>query len=180
MGVLLCFHTSESFAATPPAWQVEFCLRLHEMRAGEFLDTALAGFLELQAVALDNRPAIPAIFEMFVRGEHEIKIFWWKHENRAVRCFVMALYLCATAEGPSWLPEFELYFSRFNEQEKLERREEQAFILEYRSSLAGVIAEILQQRDMEQYTSKYEPYFGNMAKAGFGKRLPRWCEHAEE
>lgn len=176
--LLLSLGTLKAHAATPTAWQIELCGCLNEMMSGTFYTALSDGALEQNALALESHIAIPTIFELFVRGTHDIELFWWKHENRAARCFAMALYLCATDEGPAWMPDFEFSIERFNEEERQERSEEHAFILEYRSALARKIAQILQKRDSEKYHSEYKVYFGAMGRFWFTKPLPGWCKNA--
>ncbi len=182
--LFLCVFTSSCNAfehEEHAAWKIELCMQLYALKAGNFFENDSEGVLKDNADALESSDAIPAIFEMFFRGEHDIvEMAWWKQENRAARCFAMALYLCATSEGTSWVPEFDLYLERFNDQEKHERKEEQAFILAYRSALAEKLVEILRHRDSEKYNSTFKAYFGTMSNMGIGKDLPNWCQNTME
>ncbi len=181
--VCLACQSCDAFEQTlPPAWQVELCTQLADLKAGRFFELVVDEPVMTETLALDAETAIPAVLEMFVRHNHshEVEIFWWAHETRSTRCFTLALYLCATNEGPSWMPEFERNIKRFNEKEQQERQEELQFILDHRSALAVIIAQILQKRSPEIYHSEFEGYFGIMAKVGLGKRLPNWCTNAKK
>jgi hypothetical protein len=178
MFISCCYNTSVG-ASPPQVWQNELCVCLKKLATGKIgidADKALDGALELQASVIESEIAIPAIFEMWFRNVQNIELFWWKQESRATRCFVMALYLCATDEPVSWVPNFDRYIIRFNRKEQEEREEEQEFIIEHRSGLAGLIAQILKKRDIERYNSDFKDYFGAMERRKIGKSLPKWCD----
>ena len=160
----------------PASWKIELCLRLNKMSAGDSFTTAHNGALSLYANDLESDVAVPAILEMLIRGKHDIELFWWKQENRVTRCFVLALYLCATSERVCWIPEFDLYIERFNEEEKQERKEELEFVLMHRSALAGVIASILQKRNYHSKSIFSYNTYQNMEREKLGKSLPQWCQ----
>jgi hypothetical protein len=181
--LLLSVSTFEGHAAPPAPWQVELCASLNELNSGNFIDETFPGIeasLDMGASSFqDSDAAIRAILEIFVRNIEDIELYWWESENRAARCFVIALYLCARDEDAPGMPEFARDITRFNARETQERRGELAFVLEYRSVLAGVLAEILQKRVRENYHSVYKDSFGVMAEAGLGKLLPGWCTQAK-
>lgn len=170
------------YTTSSAPWQVELCASLNATKSEAFLITLPDEDLKLRALSPESRTAIPALLEMFVRGRHSIELFWWKHKNRATRCFVMALFFCAEDHeaglGP-WGPDFKYNSKRFDEQESLERSEELSFIFEYRSALAREIAQVLQKRDIEKYNTTYKNYFGRMGLIWFLRPLPRCCTQAK-
>ncbi|MBN1833014.1 MAG: hypothetical protein JW896_12985 [Deltaproteobacteria bacterium] len=174
----LCCYNALAGGTQLQPWQNEFCLCLRQLVDGNTkiaTAKALDGALEGQALSIESEIAIPAIFELWFRNQQSIELLWWKQENRATRCFVMALYLCATDEPVSWIPNFARYITRFNQKEQEERQEEQKFILTYRSSIAGLIAQALEKRDSMKYNSEFKNFFGNVAESKIGSDLPVEC-----
>ncbi len=162
----------------PQEWQKNFCNRLNEIGSGylkQSLNKEFMGALEFQASAFDSKISTPAIFEIWLEESGNVEIYWWKHEDRSVRCFVMALYLCATDEPVSWVPDFKKYILRFNEKEMNLRSEELEFVLMHRSALAGLIAQCIRYRNINKYNSKYKYYFETVQEKSLGKPLPSWC-----
>lgn len=185
LGVLLILSTSmcQGDATIPPMWQVELCESLNTLKAGNFFDPTIQNLQTFALSLQDSEAAIQAILELFITGTEGTEIFWWKSENRAARCFVLLLKLCmesqSSPDGKISVSDVETQIKRFNEQERRERSEEFAFVLEYGSALAGVLAEIIQQRDPEKYHMIYKVHFDALAKVRIGKPLPKWCKHAE-
>lgn len=176
-GLIWCMDVCADSQSKP--WQREFCIHLKQIAAGELganLHKALDGVLETHAIGIDSETSIPAILEMWSRGSFNVELLWWKQENRATRCFLMALYLCATTEPVAWVPFFDGYIERFNEMEQRQRKQEQSFILEHRSAIAGLIGQSLKRKNIDEYNSKHKPYYGAMEELCLGKPLPKWCE----
>lgn len=161
-------------------WKVEFCKRLNGVANGELkvqLDPEYISGMETQALAFDSEIAIPAILAIWVQGEKfNAELFWWRQENRASRCFIMSLYLCATDEEVSWVPDFLRYIDRFNKKEKNDRLQEIKFISNHRSAIAKHIAESIKAIDIEKYNAEFKTYYGYMYKKEIGEDLPKWCK----
>jgi hypothetical protein len=160
-------------------WQREFCTGLEQIATGEVganLEKMSDGVLETHVSGIDSETSIPAILEMWSRGSFNVELLWWKQENRATRCFLMALYLCATTEPVAWVPFFDGYIERFNKTEQGQRKEEQKFVLEHRSAIAGLIGQSLKRKSAGEYNAKHKAYYEAVQELGLGKPLPKWCE----
>jgi hypothetical protein len=174
--LFLSMSISLGYATTPSEWQIELCESLHALKSGDFLDPTLQELSTLALSLQDSDTAIKAILEIFVEGTQGTEIFWWKSENRAARCFLLALKVRYNDEY--WLSDIESYIKRFNEHEQQERSEELAFVLAYRSGLAGTLADILKKRDIDKYNSEFKGFEG-VATMKLGKPLPDWCHAAQ-
>ena len=107
-----------------------------------------------------------------------MEFLWWKCYNRAARGFILALFFCAGNPETADFPGFESAIKRFNEQEKQERSEELAFVLQYQDALAKRIADILKKRVPERYKKDFEEYFDE-GTFWFLHPLPSWCRKAK-
>ena len=160
-------------------WKTSFCANLNKISQKKLvskLKPDYAAGLVTQALSYSSATAMPAILQIWLNEDENIELFWWRQENREVRCFVISLYLCSTVEPVSWIPDFSRYLDFFNESEKENRMQEMQFILDHRSAIAGLIAAGIKNLDPSKYDLKFIRYYGSMEKEKIGTKLPSWCK----
>ena len=176
--VLLFPLPGHAMSPSPPEWQIALCQNLNSLKGGKFLDPEIQDLHTLASVYSDSEVAMQAILEILIEETQDIDFFWWKSENRPVRCFILALIKLPYPDD-YWLAASQSAIKRFREPEAQERSEELAFVLEHRSAFAGVIAEILRKRDSEKYASEFT-IFKDVGKLNLGEPFPNWCQNAKD
>ncbi|MCP4609309.1 MAG: hypothetical protein GY845_11405 [Planctomycetes bacterium] len=160
------------------SWQKEFCSNLRKMATGElkYFSTDDSR-LEMAASIIDSKTTMPAILELWIRERVNIDSFWWSHEDRATRCFIMALFPKAISfpkdrARPVFVgPDFEAYINRLNNEEKKKRNEEKKFVLDHLSAIAGLILKSLEKKNYKGDSVKYK-LISDVYKENIGKPLP--------
>jgi hypothetical protein len=157
------------------SWQNDFCFGLQQLITSEVTSfeksDSLLAFLEIHAAGIDSKSSIPAIMEIFSEKLLDVERFWWTQENPATRCFVLSLYLCATDEPVTWVPNFEYHIKRFNDAESKARKAEFVFVAKHRSHIAKILAQVLKKRGVTEKNKHEYLLFKEMGDFNIGKNL---------
>lgn len=112
----------------------------------------ILGYASINSNAIESKSYIPAILLLWINKQYDqLELLWWKSEESSKRTLVVACYVAATAERgdframKKW-PGFEGNLWKFNEEQKLARKQEIEYVKKNRAAFETAIKNIMNPR----------------------------------